>query len=132
MQKSMNRFRIILILILVAAIGAGIYYLFGNYSSGYRAGTMVKFSRKGNIIKTYEGHLNLGMVINEPGTTTTGTQVANIWTFTVKGSDTAAIRKIEEALLTGKRVKLHYNEKFIRLFWRGDTKYFVDEAELMR
>lgn len=124
----MRSFRIILIIVLLVAIGIGCYYLFGNYSEGYRAGTMIKFSKKGNVIKTYEGQLNLGMVLNDENTPAS---VANIWSFTVKGKDTSAIRAIEKALLTGKRVKLHYNEKFIKLFWRGDTKYFVDEAELL-
>lgn len=30
-----------------------------------------------------------------------------------------------------KRVKLHYNEKYVQLFWRGDTKYFVHEVEIL-
>lgn len=128
----MQKIRLILLLILLVAIGIGIYYLFGNYSSGYRAGTMMKFSKKGTVLKTYEGQLNLGMVLNEPEAQHTPTTVNNLWSFTVKSGDTATIRKIEHALLTGTRVKLHYNEKFVRLFWRGDTKYFVDEAELMK
>ena len=30
-----------------------------------------------------------------------------------------------------KRVKLHYDEKYLQLFWRGDTKYFVQEVEIL-
>jgi hypothetical protein len=126
----MQKAKLIILIIILIAVGIGAYYLFGNYSSGYRAGTMVKFSRKGNVIKTYEGQLNLGMVLNDTPNQSP-TQVNNIWSFTVRASDTAAIRKIDEAMLTGKRVKVHYNEKFVHMFWRGDTKYFVDEAVVL-
>lgn len=128
----MQKLRAILLIILLIAVGVGLYYLFGNYSDGYRAGTMIKFSRKGTVIKTYEGVLNLGMILNEPGVDQAPATTTNLWTFTVKAKDTAAIHTIEEALLSGKRVKLHYDEKFVKLFWRGDTKYFVDEAEILK
>lgn len=123
----MRSFKIILIIIIIAALAGGAYYLFGNYSDGYRAGIMIKFSKKGSIFKTYEGELNLGMVLNnEPQEVS----VSNLWNFSVPSSNEEVIKKLEDAVLNGKRVKVHYNEKFVTLPWRGDTKYFIDEVEV--
>jgi hypothetical protein len=127
----MKKFIFIVIVIVLILLGVGAYFFFGNYSEGYRAGTMIKFSKKGTIIKTYEGELNLGMVLNDQSQHTP-TEVNNVWAFSVAGGKDSTIAIINEALLSGKRVKLHYNEKFYQFFWRGDTKYFVDEAEIVK
>jgi hypothetical protein len=37
------------------------------------------------------------------------------------------LSKLDE--FSGKQVKLEYEEKFLRFFWRGDTKYFVTNIE---
>jgi hypothetical protein len=127
----MKKFIGILVVIVLILLGIGLYFFFGNYSEGYRAGTMIKFSKKGTIIKTYEGELNLGMVLNDQSQHTP-TEVNNVWSFSVADGKDSTIATINEALLSGKRVKLHYNEKFYQFFWRGDTKYFVDEAEIVK
>jgi hypothetical protein len=120
----------ILILILFLLLVGGCYLLFGNFSKGARAGTMIKFSQRGILIKTYEGELNLGMILNSDNAQQTS--VANIWNFSVHAGDEAVINTLEEALLSGKRVKVKYHEKFVRIFLRGDTKYFVYEAEIIK
>jgi hypothetical protein len=126
----MRTFKFVLLGTAVLIIVVVIYLGFGNYSDGFRAGTMVKFSKKGIVVKTFEGQLNLGMVLSdEPGRSPTS--VGNLWEFTVPSGETEVIKTLEHALLTGKRVKLHYNEKFFTLFWRGDTKYMVDQAEIV-
>ena len=61
----MAKLKIIAIIIIVLIVGVGGYFLFGNYSDGYRAGTMIKFSKRGVMFKTYEGELNLGMVLHD-------------------------------------------------------------------
>ena len=128
----MKKFLFIVIVIILLLLAVGSYFFFGNYSDGYRAGTMVKFSKKGTIIKTYEGQLNLGMILNDNPDHTSTTSVNNLWEFSVKGGQDSTIAIIEEALQNGKRVKLHYNEKFYQFFWRGDTKFFVDRAEIVK
>ncbi|HXA00874.1 MAG TPA: hypothetical protein VNW99_02740 [Cytophagaceae bacterium] len=127
----MKKLIIFVIAFLVIVLGVVTYLFFGNYSEGYRAGTMVKFSQKGYLFKTYEGELNLGMILNDQSQHTP-TEINNIWSFSVSGGKDSTIKTINEALLSGKRVKLHYREKFYRFFWRGDTKYFVDEAEIVK
>ncbi|GAL85613.1 hypothetical protein CHU_1551 [Sporocytophaga myxococcoides] len=124
----MAKLKIIGLIVIVVILGVGGYFLFGNYSDGYRAGTMIKFSKRGVLFKTYEGELNLGMVLNEQQPSVS---VSNIWKFSVKGSEDELKSKLQNALLNGKRVKVHYNEKFFQFDWRGDTKYIVDEVEIL-
>lgn len=115
-------------LVVLILLGLG-YYLFGNYSDGYRAGTVIKLSRKGLLFKTYEGELNLGMGIHDAGSSVS---VSNLWNFSVKSSDTECLAMLDSAMLSGKRAKLHYREKFLAVPWRGDTKYQVYKVELGR
>jgi hypothetical protein len=116
-------------------VGAGIAALFvlsilflayANYSSGVRAGVPVKFSRKGVIFKTYEGELNVGGLTNS-----SEGAIPTTWNFTVRRSDEDVQRDMERAMTEHRRVKLHYTEKYVQLFWRGDTKYFVGKVELL-
>lgn len=123
----MKYVKIILISIVVIVIAVGAYLVFGTYSNGYRAGTVIKLSEKGWVFKTYEGQLNMGMAIGDFAAANN----TQIWDFSVSGSDDEVVKKLEEAMLSGHRVKLHYKEKFFRFFWSGDTKYFVDEVEMV-
>lgn len=115
-------------LVILVLTGLG-YYLFGNYSDGYRAGTVIKLSRKGLVFKTYEGELNLGMGIHDAGSSVS---ISNVWNFSVKASDTACIAMLDSAMLSGKRAKLHYREKFVAVPWQGDTKFLVYKVEMNR
>jgi hypothetical protein len=110
------------VVILVLAIGS--YFVFGNYSQGTRAGTIVKMSHRGVLFKTYEGQLNLGGFSGE-----TGSPASSLWDFSVDASKDEIIKQLEDASLNGKRVKLYYNEKFYNFSWRGDTKYFIYKVE---
>lgn len=116
---------VISLIVLAALLGAG-YYLFGNYSDGYRAGTVFKMSRKGLIFKTFEGELNLGMGIHDGSNSVA---VSNVWSFSVDSKDTACLAGIDSAMASGKRAKLHYREKFLAVPWRGDTKFMVYKIE---
>lgn len=125
-MKKMKAIGFVFIILLILGFA---YFVFGTYSNGFRAGTVIKLSKKGYFFKTYEGQLNLGLVISDdpdhfPATT------SNIWEFSVPSSQGETINRLERAMLNGNRVKLHYREKFIKLSWRGDTKYLVYEVEL--
>lgn len=122
----MKTWKLVLFLFLVVVIGVALFVMYGNYSTGFRAGTVIKLSHRGFAMKTYEGQLNLGMVLSdEPG----GTAVSNIWFFSVSEKEKEVVKKLEDAMLSGKRVKLHYKEKFVTLPWRGDTKYMVYQVD---
>lgn len=113
---------LILTIILLIAMAVGAYFLFGSFSNGTRAGVVIKMSKKGVIFKTYEGELNTGGFADSDGQLT-----SSIWAFSVV--DDQVVRDLSDAELSGQRVKLHYNEKFYKLFFRGDTKYFVNKVE---
>ena len=102
------------------------FLYFANYSKGYRAGVPIKVSYKGNIIKTWEGEMNIGGLTNSPEGA-----IPTTWDFTVKKSADSVITKIDNAILQGNRVKLLYEEKYVRFFWLGDTKYFVYDVEVL-
>lgn len=93
-----------------------------SYSDGERAGTVSKFSRRGFVFKTYEGVLNVGGFSGQ-----TGSLTPQYFDFSVK--DEAVANQITEAVRTGQRVTLHYEEKIIKLPWNGETKYYITNVE---
>lgn len=118
-----------LLKILAGVVFAGIFgffmfVLFGHYSEGERGGTVSKMSRKGFVFKTYEGQLNVGGLAGE-----TGSPASALWNFSVDGSDKEVIQRLDSALLNGRRVKVHYVEKYYTFPWQGETNYFVDKVE---
>ena len=114
------------IIILLLAIAVFVFLMMANYSSGFRAGVPTKISKKGVIIKTYEGTLNIGGLTN-----TSEGAIPTTWDFTIKRSADSVIAKIDKAIVNGDRVKLMYEEKYVKFFWLGDTKYFVYDVEIL-
>ncbi|QHT68434.1 hypothetical protein GXP67_18190 [Rhodocytophaga rosea] len=119
----MRTVKFIFLGIVIIALAILSYFLFGNYSEGNRAGTIAKLSRRGVLIKTYEGQLNIG------GISTDGSHTSPLWDFSVSNGEKEVIKQLEDAALTGDHVKLYYKEKFYTLSWRGETKYFVYKVE---
>ncbi len=123
----MMKFKLILLGFLFLIFAGVYFYLTGDYSDGFRAGTVMKLSRKGYVLKTYEGQLNLGMILN-PGSESS-TSVNNVWEFSVNGKDKGVIDSLESALTTGQRVRLHYKEKYRALPWIGETRYLIYKVD---
>lgn len=94
------------------------------YSSGERAGTISKFSHRGFVFKTYEGELNVGGFSGQ-----TGNLTPQIWNFSVPAGQESIVKVLDEAVTSGKRVKLRYEEHLVTFPWIGDTKYHVVEAD---
>jgi len=122
----MKKILLVLGLLLILALMIGGYYLLGNYSTGTRAGVVQKLSRKGIVFKTWEGQLNLGGFNTEE---TSGGIAPTIWNFSVLGKNKEVLDDLENASLSGKRVKLYYDEKFVKFFWLGEQTYFVNKVE---
>jgi hypothetical protein len=122
----MKKVKIVLWVLLVLLIATFTYVLMGHYSDGYRGGSLIKVSKKGVFFKTIEGQINIGTFldngINKP--------MSPIWDFSVK-NDPKLYDALNHAILTNKRVKLHYEEMFVKLPWRGESLYVVDEVELV-
>jgi hypothetical protein len=93
------------------------------YSEGDRAGVVSKLSKKGYVFKTHEGELNVGAQGQ------VGNMSNNLWQFTIAGGDEKLTKDIEDAMTSGKRVKLHYEQRYMKFSWMGDTEYFVTKVE---
>ena len=102
--------------IALVVLGVFTFFYFANYSTGTRAGVVMKVSKKGVLIKTSEGMLDIG-TINDP------------WEFSVESGAADVLQQLEDAQSSGERVRLHYKEKFATFFWLGDTPYFVTQVD---
>jgi uncharacterized protein YxeA len=110
--------KIIGVLISVAIIVTVLYYLFIyfiTYSTGVRSGELIKISRKGVIVKTWEGQISQGI------------SGAQIFTFSVEDKNEKVIENLQK--FQGNYVKLTYKERYKTFFWLGDTKYFITKVE---
>jgi hypothetical protein len=114
---------LIIILILFAVFLAFAYW--GTYESGVMAGKVLRISEKGFVFKTCEGKLSLDTFGALKGVS----PIAETFDFSVSRSDTATINSLQQVALSGERVNLHYVKRYMRFFWRGDTKYFITEVE---
>ena len=97
---------------------AGWSYIHYNYtySEGVRVGVVQKFSKKGNIFKTYEGELLLS----------NGLYTEKFYFSVLEDSIAQRLMASE-----GQRVSIHYIQKNRTLPWRGETTYFVNGVELI-
>jgi hypothetical protein len=98
-----------------------VYMLFIHYvtfSEGYRAGELIKISKRGVVFKTWEGRLSQGVSEEQQ------------FNFSVQKRDKEVLEKLKE--FQGERVKVTYIERFGTFVWLGETKYFVKEVELLK
>ena len=123
----MASFKKIVFGILVVAIGILLFLYFGTFSEGTRAGIIMKVSKRGTIIKTWEGQMNLQTfgAIKDPNNI-----ISETFTFSVERGNDQLIEKLNKAALSGQRVNLIYIERYIQVFWRGDTKVFAIDVDL--
>ena len=131
-KNSAKRFfkRLLIWLTVFLIVGTAGYLTFSRYaafSDGIRVGKIIKFSRKGFVVKTHEGQLNLGGFRTEDD----GDMAANVWAFSVYPGDEEVQAAIQEAMEKDYEVKLHYKQRYIKIFFWGDTEYFVDEVEVV-
>lgn len=125
-HSTMGFFRKLFIgLLVIALLAVAATFLSTQmaYSEGDRAGVVSKLSKKGYVFKTHEGELNVGAQGQ------VGNMSTNLWQFTIAGGDGKLTKDIEDAMTTGKRVKLHYEQRYMKFSWMGDTEYFVTKVE---
>ena len=119
---------ILAIITIIFALYAA-FILYYPYSDGTRTGLLRKLSHKGYVFKTWEGELQMSAVM-VPNDGTNSVAGGNVWSFSVNDND--AVKSLQEAESTGKRVTLHYTEYTKQLFWRGETRYFVDRVTIIQ
>ncbi|MCX6280392.1 MAG: hypothetical protein NTU51_00330 [Bacteroidetes bacterium] len=121
MKSKIKKFYTWAIIILFVVSAAFIYWkYFFVYSEGNRAGLLQKFSKRGNMFKTWEGEMVLSSVVSNQ----------NVALASEKFLFSVTDERIADQLshLASRPVNLHYKEMNGKLFWRGDTKYFVDSV----
>jgi hypothetical protein len=89
------------------------------YSEGIRTGTVQKFSKKGMLIKSWEGELVM------EGNKFNMQSGGNVWKFSVK--DPTVATNIETATMNGKPVSLKYCQVYMT-FNMTDTDYQITES----
>lgn len=94
------------------------FIYFVTFSEGYRAGELIKISKRGLIFKTWEGRLSQGVSEEQQ------------FNFSVQKADKDVLQKLKD--FQGKKVKVTYIERFGTFIWLGDTKYYVKEVELLK
>ena len=104
--------------IIIAIIIFFVYWKYYNtFSEGNRSGILQKFSKKGNIFKTYEGELIMSSI-----SSTNNTTIASEKFYFSVSNDSIANVLFD---LEGKRVTLHYEQKRGHLPWQGETHYLI-------
>ncbi len=116
--KKFYTWTIIILLLVFAGFIYGKYYF--TYSEGERTGILQKFSYRGQIFKTWEGEMILSSVTSSQNVPLASEK------FLFSVTDKAVADELTK--LTGTTVTVHYKEKNGKLFWRGDTEYFVDQV----
>lgn len=125
--KSTTRkvFRILFLILFIAAVSVFSFYYWGVYDEGVRAGNVLRISKKGMLFKTYEGQLNLQTFGALKGTN----PIMESFDFSVESGNDEVITDLQKVALTGERVNLHYIKRYKIFPWRGDTKYFITKVE---
>ncbi|MEN8798281.1 MAG: 6-phosphogluconate dehydrogenase [Flavobacteriaceae bacterium] len=119
MGRQFKKFLLIFLGVVIFFLAAGyafIYYV--PYSEGVRSGELIKFSRKGVLIKTWEGEISQGI------------SGAQIFAFSVLDKEQEVIDKLVE--FEGQYVKLYYVERYRTFIWWGDSNYFITNVEQNR
>ena len=127
----MRRFIFWFILILIVVFGAYVYwYFYNSKSDGTREGIVQKFSRRGNMFKTWEGEM-----IQQGFGARGGSLNAHYFYFSVEDENIAD--SLEHGAL-GKLVRVHYVQYRRTVPWRGENygdknsdpgQYVVDRIE---
>ena len=110
--------KVIFLIVLLITLGVGVYFAFiyyVPYSEGVRSGELIKISRKGVVMKTWEGEVSQGI------------SGAQIFKFSVEDVEKKVILDLQK--YQGNYVKIYYMERYKTFPWLGDSRYFVNKVE---
>jgi len=121
-RKGRKILSTIVFIFLVVLVGFIFWKYYFTYSDGERFGLLQKFSRKGNVFKTYEGELILSSVRGN----------ANVAIASEKFYFSVGNKNVADQLmrLQGRNVTVHYEQKNGTLPWRGESEYIVDSVRV--
>ena len=114
-------------LAIVILLGAGImaFLYWGTYENGVMAGKVLSVTERGFPFKTHEGKMSVESFGSLKGVS----PIAETRDFSVESSEEEVLKILQEVSLSGERVNLKFKRRFMKFFWRGETKYFVVEVE---
>lgn len=120
-RGGFRKFMLIALALFVAVCALWTWFsLTWAYSTGDRAGVLLKFSKKGWVCKTYEGQLALYVV---------GGVAPQLWDFSTRDEEVA--RKLAAAV--GNEVQVHYEEhRGVPTNCFAETPYFATGVTLMK
>jgi hypothetical protein len=121
-RKGRKILSTIVFIFLAVLVGFIFWKYYFTYSDGERFGLLQKFSRKGNVFKTYEGELILSSVRGN----------ANVAIASEKFYFSVGNKNVADQLmrLQGRNVTVHYEQKNGTLPWRGESEYIVDSVRV--
>ncbi len=125
MKSTYRIIKRVVIFSLLIAIAILSFFYFGTYESGVMAGKVLRITEKGIVFKTHEGKISLESF----GALKGANPIAETFDFSVENSEVEVIKQLEEVALTGERVNLKFQKRYMAFFWRGDTKYFITKVE---
>ena len=112
-----------IVLLIGAAVLAFLYW--GTYETGVMAGKVLSVTERGFLFKTHEGKMSVESFGSLKGVS----PIAETRDFSVESSEEEVLKALQEVSLSGERVNLKFKRRFMKFFWRGETKYFVVEVE---
>ena len=121
-KKGRKILSTIVFIFLAVLVGFIFWKYYFTYSDGERFGLLQKFSRKGNIFKTYEGEMILSSVRGNTNVT-----IASEKFYFSVGDKIIADQLMR---LQGRNVTVHYKQKNGTLPWRGESEYIVDSVRV--
>ncbi len=119
-MKKILKWGAAILIVMLAFLFYWNYY--NTFSEGNRSGVLQKFSKKGNIFKTYEGEL----IMSSIQSTSSTTLASEKFFFSVK-SDSLANSMFD---FEGKHIVVHYEQKRSHLPWNGETDYIVTSVKV--
>jgi hypothetical protein len=114
-------------LAIVILLGAGVmaFLYWGTYENGVMAGKVLSVTERGFLFKTHEGKMS----VESFGALKGVSPIAETRDFSVEPTEEEVLKILQEVSLSGERVNLKFKRRFMKFFWRGETKYFVVEVE---
>ena len=110
----------ILVLVCLSLVGCW------TTKSGQKSGIIVKVAKEGKYWETYEGELIKGGLEDANGVT------GKEFLFTISQFNSELVKKAKLAMQQNDHVILDYHcEEFIAP-WRGETKCFADEIQIVK
>lgn len=112
-------------IVIVLGLGVLAFLYWGTYENGVMAGKVLSVTERGFLFKTHEGKMS----VESFGALRGVSPIAETRDFSVESSEEEVLKTLQEVSLSGERVNLKFKRRFMKFFWRGETKYFVVEVE---